>query len=331
MSIDDNELERRRSEAWLELRDSEPNQVKIGKLVGLSQPTVSRAIAIAEGRSDGPYTKDMNAGIDGYIRRRDEIKAELEREREEEEKRDEEERICREEEELWEKLWEWVDFDLSELDQENILRRHRIHNPGKTLTEDEELAVLVRYLVRQPGRTAPPVDITKSLELLTPTSTPVQPEPVARPEELPRKSVAAAPQRTSGTPVRRNAPRPRRSPSPWVRSKSGIFPWLFAVCGMLLAAVAIVLRSPVNETIETLGQQWRIGQETWLFLGAIVFFIISLSCLVLLPRKDESAEGALRIMKLSALLAMFISIIIIFALLYVSIDTSYVDKFLDRN
>ena len=57
---DAREVERRRTAAWLELKDSSMKQKEISTLVGVSQASVSRAIGISEGRRDGPYTDEMN-------------------------------------------------------------------------------------------------------------------------------------------------------------------------------------------------------------------------------------------------------------------------------
>lgn len=327
MSIDDNELERRRTEAWLELRDSEMNQVEIGKIVCLSQPTVSRAIAIAESERDGPYTRDMNEAIDGYIERRDEIRAKMAREQQDAEKRADEERICREEEENWEKLWEWVEFDLPQMFQDSILRNYRLHNPGRTLTEEEELAVLVRYLVRRPGHTAPPVDITKYLELLTPTSTPVQPEPVAQPDELPRKTVAPPPQAAS-PPVRRSASPPRQTATYPVRSRSrtasgsgiNIGKWAL-VCGALLTVVMIVVGGVMlasNETVRHWGP---------IVLG-LLCILCSILCLIVLVRGDEPVKGARWIVILAAVATLSILMIDIMRLAFDPGDISFTDRYL---
>ena len=60
MSDPESELNRMRTAAWLELKDSPMKQKEISTLVGVSQSSVSRAIGISEGRRDGPYTDEMN-------------------------------------------------------------------------------------------------------------------------------------------------------------------------------------------------------------------------------------------------------------------------------
>ena len=79
MSDPESELNRMRTAAWLELKDSPMKQKEISTLVGVSQSSVSRAIGISEGRRDGPYTDEMNEAVDRYIIVRDEQKAEIQR------------------------------------------------------------------------------------------------------------------------------------------------------------------------------------------------------------------------------------------------------------
>ena len=147
MSETGNEVNPRRTAAWLELKDAGMSQKKIGRLLGISQSTVNRAFHIAEGLRDGPYTDDMNEAIDGYIVRRDEHKAKLKQEQQEKAERDAAEKARREKAEARERLRAWVDDELTLSEQDEILRRYRQdRSSGKPITPDEALDVLVRHL-----------------------------------------------------------------------------------------------------------------------------------------------------------------------------------------
>ena len=323
MLRDAQELDERRTRAWLELEESSMSQVEIGRLLGgLSQSSVSRAVGIADGRRDGPYTDDMNSAIDGYIRQRDEMRAKLARERREAAKRAAAERIRREEEKRRELLWDWIEGELFAQERAIILSSYRQqHNSLQPLTPDEELAVLARYLERKPGHPDPPVEIT-SLPLPLPTRTPVQPKPVARPEGLPRKGVA--PPRTSGSPVRRNTRQPRRSPSPSVRSKSqGIL-----VRCVLLAVVVTVVGIVVLASIEAVGQMWVTVSKPLPILGPVVLGIASYFALKFPVRESEPARGALWTMKFSAFSTIIISFINVLSLISGAIYASNIDRYL---
>ena len=334
MSIDDNELRRRRIEAWLELRDSEPNQVKIGKIVRLSQPTVSRAIAIAEGELPGPHTVNMNRAIDRYITSRDLERATRERERQEAEEGAAEEEALREEESRREKLWDWVDGELRSEEQEEILRAYRQHHGlREPLTEDEELAILARHLERRPGR-PPPVKIT--FDLPPPRAVrPADPKPVTQPQEPTRETVATPPQAAS-PPVRRSASPPRQTPVPPARpriraasSPSGIdFQRLAQLVGSVLAVLAVVVGIVMLASTDTARELWTTASETSPYWGPIVLGLASIMCLMIPLKKDEPAKGALWYMRASACVALFISMINIVGLVGGLGDASFVDRYL---
>ena len=333
---DADKLQRRRTATWLELSDSAMSQQEIGALLGLSQPTVSRAIGIAEGKIDGQYTDGMNGAIDDYIISRDLKQAKLARERREEAKRAAAERIRREEEEARrEALWEWIDHYLSPPEQDDILHTYeQAHNPLQPLTPDEELAVIARHLA---GRWDPPVEITMSPPTPTPTMPPVQPKPVARTEESPRESVVTTLPRTSKAPVRRNTGSPRRSSRSSVRSKrhtssrSGMGFRRFIVCGVvLLVVLAIVAVIVVPASIDTVRQLWDSSGAVPYWVTAMVLGVSSCVYLIVSAKREdpEKVTVASWIMKVAAFVVLIFSAIIVAFLLFGTVDASRLDRYL---
>ena len=314
MSSDANELYRRRTAAWLELDESDMIQSRIGKLLGVSQATVSRAIGIANGRLAGPYTDDMNGAIDKYIRRRDEQRAKCERERQEVEDSADEDESVSEEESRRERLWDWVDGELSSGEQEAILRAYRLRQGlWEPFTEDEELAILARNLELRPGYPDPPVEITVELPPLRAVSPPADPKRVAQPQAPPRATVVA-PRQAASPPVRRSASPPARRRRRAASSPSGfdskrlaqllrsLSAALAVVVGILLVVYTDVPRELWTAVSETL-INWisSSGLFTW---GPIALGLLCIVCAIVLfivpVRRDEPAKGALWIMKLAA-------------------------------
>ncbi len=135
MSSDATDLNRRRTAAWLELDESGMVQEDIGKLLGVSQATVSRAIGIANGRLDGPYTDDMNCTINKYIKKRDKQRAECERKQGEANDRADAEESPSVGQTSRERLWDWVDSQLSFAEQSKIVCAY-LDDPQESLMSE---------------------------------------------------------------------------------------------------------------------------------------------------------------------------------------------------
>ena len=184
MSDPESELNRMRTAAWLELKDSPMKQKEISTLVGVSQSSVSRAIGISEGRRDGPYTDEMNEAVDRYIIVRDEQKAEIQRIQQAAAERAAAAKARRKEMARRERLRAWVDDELDLDEQDSILRRHRLNQkPQEPLTPDEELDVLVRHLKQPQQPLSPPVQ-RNTQPPQQPLSPPVQ-RKVSPPQQAP--------------------------------------------------------------------------------------------------------------------------------------------------
>lgn len=333
---DASDLNRRRTAAWLDLDESEMSQSQIGGLLGVSQPTVSRATLIAKGEIDGPHTDHMNHAIDRYIKIRDERRAECERKRQEAAERAAAERSLREEESRRYRLWDWVYGELSSKEEEQVLRAYRRHHdPREPLTEDEELAILARHLERRPARPDPPVEITVKLPPRV-VSPPADPKPVAQPQELPRETVVT-PRQVASTPVRRNASPPRKAPTPtarprhWVPSHSKKrFPVVKVVkaIGALLAVLAVASGIVMLASTDTARELRTTVSETFISWGTIGLILLSSACLIVPVSWGESAKFEMWLMKLSASFAMIVPLMVLCTFLFNSFDASYADQLL---
>ena len=267
---DARELERRRTEAWLELDESEMIQTEIGELLRVSQPTVNRAIKIAKGERDEPYTDYMNSAIDRYIVLRDERRAERERKQRDDARRAAAEEALREEEDRREQLWDWVDGEMLSEEQSQILRAyHQWHNPREPLTSDEELAILAHHLEGKDGYLDPPVEITLNLPPSRVVCPPADLSPVTHPQEPPRETVVT-PRQADSPPIRRNASPPRRRVSSPVRPKRKAsrspstvdYGKVLLVASILLLAVAVVGGTVVLVSTDTARDLWATVSET---------------------------------------------------------------------
>ena len=299
MSDPESELNRRRTAAWLELKDSSMKQKEISTLVGVSQSSVSRAIGISEGRRDGPYTDEMNEAIDRYIIVRDEQKAEIKRIQQAAAERAAAAKARREKKAERERLRAWVDDELDLDEQDSILRRYRLNQrPREPLTPDEELDVLVRHL-KQPQQ---------------PPSPPVQRN--AKPSR-----------QTTSSPVQRNAEPPPQPLSPLVRSKRQVSShstnspnWIDVgkvalVGGVVLAALMAMVGMVILASNDTVKEVWSVVTDDAPYWGPILG-LLSFPYMLLPVGKDDPAAGTLRTMKILMFLTFVTVIMIVFSWLY---------------
>ena len=291
-----NELNLRRTAAWLELSDSSLNQKEIGELLHVSQSTVNRAIQIADGRRDGPYTDDMNEAIDRYIIVRDEQKAELKRIQQAAAERAAAAKARREKKAARERLRAWVDDELDLDEQDSILRRYRLNQkPQEPLTPDEELDVLVRHL-KQPQQPPSP--------------------PVQRNTQPPRQ--------TTSPPVRRKVSPPQQPPSPPVgptrqvsshSTKTIDVGNVVLASGVVLAVLMLVVGVVILASNDTVRELWSVVNDRSPYWGPILGLLSSLY--MRLPvGKDEPAAGTLWTMKILMFPTFVVSVLIVFSWLY---------------
>ena len=291
-----NELNLRRTAAWLELSDSSLNQKEIGELLHVSQSTVNRAIQIADGRRDGPYTDDMNEAIDRYSIVRDEQKAELRRKQQAAAERAAAAKARREKKAERERLRAWVDDELDLDEQDSILRRYRLdRSPAKSLTPDDELDVLVRHL-KQPQQ---------------PPSPPVQ-----------RK--VSPPLQTTSPPVRRNVSPPQQPPSRPVGPKRQVSSHstktidvgkVVLASGVVLAVLMLVVGVVILGSSDTVRELWSGVNDSSPYWGPLLGLLSGLY--MRLPvGKDEPAAGTLWTMKILMFPTFVVSGLIVFSWLY---------------
>ena len=291
-----NKLNLRRTAAWLELSDSSLNQKEIGELLHVSQSTVNRAIQIADGRRDGPYTDDMNEAIDRYIIVRDEQKAELRRKQQAAAERAAAAKARREKKAERERLRAWVDDELDLDEQDSILRRYRLdRSPAKSLTPDEELDVLVRHL-KQPQQPPSP--------------------PVQRNTQPPRQ--------TTSPPVRRKVSPPQQPPSLLVEptrqvsshsTKTIDVGKVVLASGVVLAVLMLVVGVVILASNDTVRELWSDVNDSSPYWGPLLG-LLSGPYMVLPVGKDEPAAGALWTMKILMFPTFVVSGLIVFSWLY---------------
>ena len=296
MSEPSNKRDRMRTAVWLELSDSSMTQNEIRDLVGVSQPTVSRAISIADGREDGPFTDDMNEVIDRYIIVRDEQKAEIKRIQQAAAERAAAAKARREKKARRERLRAWVDDELDLDEQDSILRRYRLdRSPAKSLTPDDELDVLVRHL-KQPQQPPSP--------------------PVQRNTQPPRQ--------TTSPPVRRKVSPPQQPPSPPVgptrqvsshSTKTIDVGNVVLASGVVLAVLMLVVGVVILASNDTVRELWSVVNDRSPYWGPILGLLSSLY--MRLPvGKDEPAAGTLWTMKILMFPTFVVSVLIVFSWLY---------------
>ena len=293
MSDPESELNRRRTAAWLELKDSPMKQKEISTLVGVSQSSVSRAIGISEGRRDGPYTDEMNEAVDRYIIVRDEQNAELKRIQQAAAERAAAATARREKKAARERLRAWVDDELDLDEQDSILRRHRLNQkPQEPLTPDEELDVLVRHLKQPPS------------------------PPVQRNTQPPRQ--------TTNPPVRRNVSPPQQPHSPPVgptrqvsshSTKTIDVGTVALASGVVLAVLMIVMGVVILASTDTVRELWSGVNDSSPYWGPLLGLLSGLY--MRLPvGKDEPAAGTLWTMKILMFPTFVVSVLIVFSWLY---------------
>ena len=296
MSEPSAERDRMRTAAWLELNDSPMKQKEISTLVGVSQSSVSRAIGIAEGRRDGPYTDEMNEAVDRYIIVRDEQKAEIKRIQQKAAERAAAAKARRKEKARRERLRAWVDDELDLDEQDSILRRYRLdRSPAKSLTPDDELDVLVRHL-KQPQQPPSP--------------------PVQRNTQPPRQ--------TTSPPVRRKVSPPQQPPSPPVgptrqvsshSTKTIDVGNVVLASGVVLAVLMLVVGVVILASNDTVRELWSVVNDRSPYWGPILGLLSSLY--MRLPvGKDEPAAGTLWTMKILMFPTFVVSVLIVFSWLY---------------
>ena len=293
MSDPESELNRMRTAAWLELKDSPMKQKEISTLVGVSQSSVSRAIGISEGRRDGPYTDEMNEAVDRYIIVRDEQNAELKRIQQAAAERAAAATARREKKAARERLRAWVDDELDLDEQDSILRRHRLNQkPQEPLTPDEELDVLVRHLKQPPS------------------------PPVQRNTQPPRQ--------TTNPPVRRNVSPPQQPHSPPVgptrqvsshSTKTIDVGTVALASGVVLAVLMIVMGVVILASSDTVRELWSGVNDSSPYWGPLLGLLSGLY--MRLPvGKDEPAAGTLWTMKILMFPTFVVSVLIVFSWLY---------------
>ena len=296
MSDPESELNRMRTAAWLELKDSPMKQKEISTLVGVSQSSVSRAIGISEGRRDGPYTDEMNEAVDRYIIVRDEQKAEIQRIQQAAAERAAAAKARRKEMARRERLRAWVDDELDLDEQDSILRRHRLNQkPQEPLTPDEELDVLVRHL-KQPQQPPSP--------------------PVQRNTQPPRQ--------TTNPPVRRNVSPPQQPHSPPVgptrqvsshSTKTIDVGKVVLASGVVLAVLMLVVGVVILASNDTVRELWSGVNDSSPYWGPLLGLLSGLY--MRLPvGKDEPAAGTLWTMKILMFPTFVVSVLIVFSWLY---------------
>ena len=296
MSDPESELNRMRTAAWLELKDSPMKQKEISTLVGVSQSSVSRAIGISEGRRDGPYTDEMNEAVDRYIIVRDEQKAEIQRIQQAAAERAAAAKARRKEMARRERLRAWVDDELDLDEQDSILRRHRLNQkPQEPLTPDEELDVLVRHL-KQPQQ---------------PLSPPVQRN-------------TQPPQQPLSPPVQRKVSPPQQPPSPLVgptrqvsshSTKTIDVGKVVLASGVVLAVLMLVVGVVILASSDTVRDLWSVVTDDAPYWGPILG-LLSFPYMLLPIGKDDPAAGTLRTMKILMFLTFVTVIMIVFSWLY---------------
>ena len=296
MSDPESELNRMRTAAWLELKDSPMKQKEISTLVGVSQSSVSRAIGISEGRRDGPYTDEMNEAVDRYIIVRDEQKAEIQRIQQAAAERAAAAKARRKEMARRERLRAWVDDELDLDEQDSILRRHRLNQkPQEPLTPDEELDVLVRHLKQPQQPLSPPVQRN------------IQP-----------------PRQTTSPPVRRKVSPPQQPHSPPVgptrqvsshSTKTIDVGKVVLASGVVLAVLMIVMGVVILASSDTVRELWSDVNDSSPYWGPLLGLLSGLY--MRLPvGKDEPAAGTLWTMKLLMFPTFVVSVLIVFSWLY---------------
>ena len=294
MSETGNELNLRRTATWLELKDSGMSQDDVGKLLGgLSQSTVNRAIGIAVGQRDGPYTDYMNRAINGYIIVRDEQKAEIKRIQQAAAERAAAAKARREKKAAGERLRAWVDDELDLDEQDSILRRYRLNQkPREPLTPDEELDVLVRHLKQPPS------------------------PPVQRNTQPPRQ--------TTSPPVRRKVSPPQQPHSPPVgptrqvsshSTKTIDVGKVVLASGVVLAVLMLVVGVVILGSSDTVRELWSGVNDSSPYWGPLLG-LLSGPYMVLPVGKDEPAAGALWTMKILMFPTFVVSGLIVFSWLY---------------
>ena len=294
MSETGNELNLRRTATWLELKDSGMSQDDVGKLLGgLSQSTVNRAIGIAEGQRDGPYTDYMNRAINGYIIVRDEQKAEIKRIQQAAAERAAAAMARREKKAARERLRAWVDDELDLDEQDSILRRYRLNQkPREPLTPDEELDMLVRHLKQPPS------------------------PPVQRNTQPPRQ--------TTSPPVRRKVSPPQQPHSPPVgptrqvsshSTKTIDVGKVVLASGVVLAVLMLVVGVVILASNDTVRELWSCVNDSSPYWGPLLGLLSGLY--MRLPvGKDEPAAGTLWTMKILMFPTFVVSALIVFSWLY---------------
>ena len=294
MSETGNELNLRRTATWLELKDSGMSQDDVGKLLGgLSQSTVNRAIGIAEGKRDGPYTDYMNRAINGYIIVRDEQKAEIKRIQQAAAERAAAAMARREKKAARERLRAWVDDELDLDEQDSILRRYRLNQkPREPLTPDEELDMLVRHLKQPPS------------------------PPVQRNTQPPRQ--------TTSPPVRRKVSPPQQPHSPPVgptrqvsshSTKTIDVGKVVLASGVVLAVLMLVVGVVILASTDTVRELWSGVNDSSPYWGPLLGLLSGLY--MRLPvGKDEPAAGTLWTMKILMFPTFVVSALIVFSWLY---------------
>ena len=269
------------------------NQKEIGALLGVSQSTVNRAIGIAEGRRDGPYTDDMNEAIDRYIIVRDEQKAEIKRIQQAAAERAAAAKARREKKAARERLRAWVDDELDLDEQDSILRRYRLNQkPREPLTPDEELDVLVRHLKQPPS------------------------PPVQRNTQPPRQ--------TTSPPVRRKVSPPQQPHSPPVgptrqvsshSTKTIDVGKVVLASGVVLAVLMLVVGVVILASNDTVRELWSGVNDSSPYWGPLLGLLSGLY--MRLPvGKDEPAAGTLWTMKILMFPTFVVSALIVFSWLY---------------
>ena len=293
MSEPSNKRDRMRTAVWLELSDSSMTQNEIRDLVGVSQPTVSRAISIADGREDGPFTDDMNEVIDRYIIVRDEQKAEIKRIQQAAAERAAAAKARREKKAAGERLRAWMDDELDLDEQDSILRRYRLNQKSQEpLTPDEELDVLVRHLKQPPS------------------------PPVQRNTQPPRQ--------TTSPPVRRKVSPPQQTPSPPVGPKRQVSSHstktidvgkVVLASGVVLAVLMVVVGAVILGSSDTVRELWSGVNDSSPYWGPLLGLLSGLY--MRLPvGKDEPAAGTLWTMKILMFPTFVVSALIVFSWLY---------------
>ena len=328
MSETGNEVNPRRTAAWLELKDAGMSQKKIGMLLGLSQSTVNRALQIAEGLRDGPYTADMNQGIDGYIVRRDAERAELKRDQQKKAERAAAEEARREKAAARERLRAWVDDELTLSEQDSILGRYRLNqrSRGEPRTPVDELDELVRHLKGLEEPPSPqvqkeraPVGQRKSV-VVRPAAGPVAATSAATPNAEPSRQ-------TTSSPVQRNAEPPPQPLSPLVRSKRQVSShstnspnWVDVgkvalVGGVVLAALMAMVGMVNLASNDTVKEVWSVVTDDAPYWGPILG-LLSFPYMLLPVGKDDPAAGTLWTMKILMLPVLAVSGFCVLSWLY---------------